>query len=352
MSNKHQRDLPTELYQKIGLFVKPGDIKNYSSALAQRISEKKPFHDLVWDTPVDKNDVVFRANWNKHHFTNAKQDDRLYNELHRFDANTAKVSGLMHAGANLLRRELNRDLLSLLDRMAVRGFSVEKKELLVELLQQGADVNVVGRWSALYAAVVSKDVDLVRWMLKKGANPNSRSSFTVESPLARAIYKNDVPMVKLLLQYGANPINIYYQSGEPSFVDAAGSEAARYVMEKYWHPSDTIYENMDHNGPDHPMTLWQFFLKNAPWDDNIEWALKHGANANEVFEKGHTPLHYVAGANWKDNDDDGAHLKKVLKLLKTHGAKVKKNLKGKTPLDVAKNKQLFKRVFEEVFGPK
>jgi len=81
---------------------------------------------------------------------------------------------------------------------------------LKELVQAGANVNAdgdAGRPALIYA-VFSADVNMVDFLLQKGARPNVRSQDGLTPIYVAAILakKNKVEMMKLLLKYKANPV--------------------------------------------------------------------------------------------------------------------------------------------------
>jgi hypothetical protein len=65
-------------------------------------------------------------------------------------------------------------------------------------------ISHLGGTLLLYAAG-KRRIDLAKWLLKEGANPNGTWSGFGGVPLAEAISKRDVLMVRLLLAAGADP---------------------------------------------------------------------------------------------------------------------------------------------------
>ena len=60
-------------------------------------------------------------------------------------------------------------------------------------------------WTPLYSAVKNNSLEMVQYLLEKGAQVNLPSSQGVSSPLLIAAYNNNVEMVSLLLNAGADP---------------------------------------------------------------------------------------------------------------------------------------------------
>jgi ankyrin repeat protein len=73
-------------------------------------------------------------------------------------------------------------------------------------LKQGADINTTfkdGTSTALTAAASSGDIELVRFLLKKGANPAGSAGFP-NSPIYFAIAENQTAIVAALLDAGVD----------------------------------------------------------------------------------------------------------------------------------------------------
>ncbi|NWR29494.1 RN5A ribonuclease, partial [Tachuris rubrigastra] len=110
-----------------------------------------------------------------------------------------------------------------------------KRELVLELLQKGADVNskVGGGWTPLHAAVQTGQEDLVRLLLEKGAclharKDNGGTAFTESGIMG------DVKILKLLLDRGAD-INDPDSNGFTAFMEAAWygkDEALKFLYRK------------------------------------------------------------------------------------------------------------------------
>ena len=65
-------------------------------------------------------------------------------------------------------------------------------------------VNTIKHYTALQFAINKNDVDIVEYLLKKGANPNQPSIVNLY-PLFSAVDFENIKIVKLLIEYGANP---------------------------------------------------------------------------------------------------------------------------------------------------
>src|SRR5687767_9324547 len=76
------------------------------------------------------------------------------------------------------------------------------------LIEKGADVNAAAqnsqRVAPLHAAAAVCDHEIIRMLLDRGANPNSRQQLDY-TPLHTAGARGDIEMAKLLLARGADP---------------------------------------------------------------------------------------------------------------------------------------------------
>jgi ankyrin repeat protein len=79
-------------------------------------------------------------------------------------------------------------------------------ERVKKLLEKGANPNIqdeVGR-TPLRNAAFKGHVDVVKLLLEHGADPNIQNEYG-DTPLHMAVYWGRVDVVKLLLEYGADP---------------------------------------------------------------------------------------------------------------------------------------------------
>ncbi|NWR83873.1 RN5A ribonuclease, partial [Furnarius figulus] len=113
-----------------------------------------------------------------------------------------------------------------------------KRELVLELLEKGADVNskVVGGWTPLHTAAQSGEEDLVRLLLEKGAclharKDNGGTAFTEAGSMG------NVNILELLLDRGSD-INDHDSNGFTAFMEAA------------WHGRDKALKFLYSKGAD------------------------------------------------------------------------------------------------------
>ncbi|NXK98696.1 RN5A ribonuclease, partial [Formicarius rufipectus] len=109
------------------------------------------------------------------------------------------------------------------------------RELVLELLEKGADVNskVVGGWTPLQTAVQSGDEGLVRLLLDKGARVHARKD-NGGTAFTEAGIMGNVNILQLLLDHGAE-VNDPDSNGFTAFMEAAWygrEEALKFLYSK------------------------------------------------------------------------------------------------------------------------
>lgn len=84
--------------------------------------------------------------------------------------------------------------------------------------------------TALSEASSQGHIDIVKYLLENGADPNSQSD-TGRSPLWRAAFNGHIEVVKILLEAGANPQFRDKVSMESAF-DIASKDEVREILVK------------------------------------------------------------------------------------------------------------------------
>jgi ankyrin repeat protein len=202
------------------------------------------------------------------------------------------------------------------------------------LVDRGADVNAGGGgYTALHAAVLRGDRDLVKRLVAHGADVHAKllkgtasryyskdyafnEDLVGATPLWLAARFGEPEMIRTLAEAGADP-NAPLADGTPliaAIMPTRGIGAFRLGdrRERYQGPADLATKA---DGEDEAMTL-----------DVVRTLLDVGSNVNAVNQAGDTPLHIAVGmaAN------------RVVELLIDKGADLKaKNQKGQTPLAIA-----------------
>lgn len=67
-----------------------------------------------------------------------------------------------------------------------------------------------GDWKEMYVAVQRGDIDLVKYHIKNGIDPNYQHPEILSLPLVTAIIEGHIEIAKFLLENGADPTVISY----------------------------------------------------------------------------------------------------------------------------------------------
>jgi ankyrin repeat protein len=70
-----------------------------------------------------------------------------------------------------------------------------------------------GDWKAMFKGIQENDLELVKFYLKSGIDPNYQHPEFMALPIAESIRYNNIEITKLLLQNGANPLTTEMESG-------------------------------------------------------------------------------------------------------------------------------------------
>jgi uncharacterized protein len=205
--------------------------------------------------------------------------------------------------------------------------------LATELLNRGADPNAADDYhrAALFAAIDLRNfnhekygdlptdgrdpLDLIKALLKKGANPNLQTdtvpvhglmqfdaswvNFDGETPFVRAALSGDIEVMRLLLENGADA-NIATTQGSTALMASSGIN---------WIPGQT------------------FTRSEADYVEAVKLCLDRGAPVNATNTLGLTAMHGAANRGWES----------VIQILADHGAKIDpKDTEGRTPMTYAK----------------
>jgi ankyrin repeat protein len=198
------------------------------------------------------------------------------------------------------------------------------------LLENGALPNAAGAgYTALHAAVLRGDVDLVRALLKHGADPNvkiakgtasryystdyslNETTLLGATPYWQAARYGDVEIMRVLKAGGADP-KFAMPDGTTTLmaaIAANGGFASGDRRERYQGPGELALKT---EGEDERITL-----------ESVRTAVEAGVGVNLTNKTGDTALHMAATRG----------LSAVVQFLVDNGASLDaKNTKGQTPL--------------------
>lgn len=163
------------------------------------------------------------------------------------------------------------------------------------LIKKGANIEARGEhdFTPLHTAAHGRNIEIVRYLVSKGADVNAvKKAGNAGTPIGWAILNDDLVMAKFLKEHGAK------------------------VSQKFW-----------------PSELWKAIRTGNP--EMVEWVLEQeGINPNLPDEvDGDTALHQAV------REQEGPNLQIVQILLKHKADPQIKNAKGKTVIDLVKEKQ-------------
>ena len=239
------------------------------------------------------------------------------------DGNSEMVRLLLKRGANINQSSGNHTtplIIALLNGQV---------GLATELLEKGADPNAADDYqrAALFAAIDLRNfnhekygdlptdgrdpLDLIRALLRKGADPNRRTdtvpvhglmqfdaswvNFDGQTPFVRAALSGDIEVMRLLLASGADP-NIKTTQGTTALMAASGIN---------WIPGQTYSHSEEE------------------YVEAVKLCLDRGADVNAANSLGLEAIHGAANRGWVS----------IIQILADHGAKLDvKDNAGRTPM--------------------
>ncbi len=71
-----------------------------------------------------------------------------------------------------------------------------------------------GNWKAMFKGIQENDIELVKYYLRTGVDPNYQHPEFMALPLAESIRYHHIEIVKVLLLNGAKPLIVEIESGK------------------------------------------------------------------------------------------------------------------------------------------
>ncbi|XP_074594797.1 palmitoyltransferase ZDHHC17-like [Brevipalpus obovatus] len=228
------------------------------------------------------------------------------------------------------RKPLNKSSVSDVDSSKfdiVKATQYDAFDRVKQLIEEGYDVNQRDSENVtlLHWAAINNRLEIVKYFLAKGADPNAIGGDLKSTPLHWATRQGHLRMIVLLIQNKA----------DPKIMDGEGCNCL-HLAAQFGHTSIVAYllaKGLDINTPDtNGMTAltWSSFRISA--EDPTRLLINLGANVNLADHKDrNTPLHW---AIYSRNSNA------VANLLKAGANVFVQNVHGDTPLEMARRLQI------------
>ena len=189
---------------------------------------------------------------------------------------------------------------------------------------------------------------LLCMLMHVGMDYCAGSGRKLSEKLFQAVFNNDINEVKYLVEEGAN-VNAKNANGTTLIHFAASCgflDVVEYLVEK----------GANVNAKDKNDTALMHFAALAN-KDIIDYLVTKGVNINAMDKQGNTPLHKVLYAcncdasrssDWFEKATCDYLIKKAQYLVKKGADCDAPNTDGKTPLDIAKEKGVYKKIQKEI----
>lgn len=84
-----------------------------------------------------------------------------------------------------------------------------------------------GDWKAMFKGIQENDLELVKFYLKSGIDPNYQHPEFMALPIAESIRYDNIEITELLLQNGADPLITEMESGATPLETAKKTEQSK-----------------------------------------------------------------------------------------------------------------------------
>lgn len=205
--------------EKIVYLEKPisGETVKQEAESKQNIEQDRNIstNDSAWDKAISTVEEITQAYTNERMIQRSK---RLLFLLKKIRDEKADV--------NIKHPEYNESSLNLAVRLNIT-------DVAKILLEHGADMKHISRddrRTVLTCACFEQNIDIVKMLLEKGADPNDFVN-KYDGPLYYAVNKDNLEIVRLLLQHGANPS--LYRDGTHTLYEFAKSNEMRSILRNF-----------------------------------------------------------------------------------------------------------------------
>jgi ankyrin repeat protein len=99
-----------------------------------------------------------------------------------------------------------------------------------------------GDWKEMYVAVQRGDIDLVKYHIRNGVDPNYQHPEILSLPLVTAIIEGHIEIAKFLLENGADPLLISYYDNKNA--QQAAIEYKREEIIKMIPPKESLIQKI------------------------------------------------------------------------------------------------------------
>lgn len=175
---------------------------------------------------------------------------------------------------------------------------INSQKLMAALLER--DPTIINSPGLLNNASVYSSVDMITYLLEKGADPNAQNIVNVP-PLFDAVRLKRPDVIKLLCQYGAN-INqkrVGYDNDESLFFHAARHGATPVVIQTLMDQGLDLFEMFKTNSSSDSYTPLQYIFESlavpnpTPWVPILRSFIEKGANVNFIIYGNQTMLDFL-----------------------------------------------------------
>ncbi|UCM86224.1 MAG: ankyrin repeat domain-containing protein [Rickettsia endosymbiont of Culicoides impunctatus] len=212
-----------------------------------------------------------------------------------------------------------------------KGFIEIMKILAPTILDIDYKTTNTEQYTALWLASQQGHVDIVKWLIDKGADINAIRQSDGCTALQTAICKEQLQVIEWLVAKGANVNKADKEEASPLYYSLgyAGQpiqpNIVKFLVSKGADVKQSMYDG------DTPLHMACYRANTGA----IKLLLDHGASINEVNNDGYTPLHFLVSA--ENTIEVDKKLTAIKYLLERSASSTVKNKEGKSAIDLAKD---------------